>query len=51
MEGFKAELKEIESHMKDHKFVTEDGKVPDGQDLTVALLERCLRWCDIVLER
>lgn len=51
VKGFKAELQGIEATMKDHKFVTEDGKIPSGQDLTVALLERCLKWCDIVLER
>ncbi|KKY20080.1 hypothetical protein UCRPC4_g04269 [Phaeomoniella chlamydospora] len=51
IEGFKRELLEIEATMKDHKFVAEDGHIPPGQELTVGLLDRCLKWCDIVLEK
>lgn len=37
--------------MKDGKFLAEDGSVPEGQEIVVALLERCLLWSQIVLER
>jgi hypothetical protein len=37
--------------MKDGKLPAEDGSTPDRQDLVAPLLERCLRWCDIVQEK
>lgn len=37
--------------MKDGKFLGENGSVPAGQDIVTGLLERCLKWSYIVLER
>lgn len=37
--------------MKEGKLPAEDGSTPDGQNLVVPLLERCLKWCDIVQEK
>ena len=42
---------EIQATMKDGKLPAEDGSTPDRQDLVVPLLERCLKWCDIVQEK
>ncbi|KAI1913883.1 hypothetical protein LOZ53_002537 [Ophidiomyces ophidiicola] len=49
--GFKDRLIEIKGNMKDGKFVALDGSVPEGQEIVKVLLERCLIWVDIVLER
>lgn len=37
--------------MVDGNFVAQDGSVPEGQEVVKVLLDRCLRWADIVLER
>lgn len=37
--------------MKDGHFLGADGTIPEGQDIVKGLLERCLRWSDIVLDR
>jgi hypothetical protein len=44
-------LTEIKSTMHDGKLPGEDGAAGSGQDLVVPLLERCLRFCDIVEEK
>lgn len=41
----------IKSKMVDGNFLAPDGSIPEGQDIVKDLLERCLRWADIVLER
>jgi len=51
LEDLRAQLLEIKATMKDGKLPAEDGSTPDRQDLVVPLLERCLKWCDIVQER
>lgn len=37
--------------MKDGKFLASDSTVPSGQELVAGLLERCLKWCDIVQDK
>jgi hypothetical protein len=44
-------LKEIQSSMHDGKLPGEDGSIGSGQDLVVPLLERCLRFCDLMEEK
>ncbi|KAL9108675.1 MAG: hypothetical protein Q9227_006621 [Pyrenula ochraceoflavens] len=51
VEGFRTQLDEIKATMKDGHFLAEDNTVPSGQELVVGLLERCLKWCGIVLEK
>ncbi|KAK4680433.1 hypothetical protein QC764_213090 [Podospora pseudoanserina] len=51
VQKLQAKLKEIEESRVDGKFVDEEGNEIRGSDLVSALLARCLRWSDIVLER
>ncbi|KAJ2903244.1 uncharacterized protein MKZ38_010196 [Zalerion maritima] len=44
-------IKEVDATRVDGKFVNEAGEVLDGSDVVCEVLERCLRWSDIVLER
>ena len=37
--------------MKDGKLPSSDGAIYSGQEIVVPLLERCLKWCDIVQEK
>jgi hypothetical protein len=37
--------------MKDGNFVGPDGQILQGQEVVKALLERCWRWSELVLER
>ena len=37
--------------MVDGKFLAADSTAPAGQDIVVALLERCFLWSEIVLKR
>ena len=37
--------------MTDGKFLAEDKSAPAGQEIVTELLERCLMWSKIVLER
>ena len=37
--------------MVNGKFLAEDSTAPAGQDIVIALLERCLMWSEIVLKR
>ena len=37
--------------MVDGKFVGADGIVPTGQEIVDPLLDRCILWSEIVLER
>lgn len=45
------QLKKIKSSMKDGKFVGANGVPLAGQDAVKDLLERCLDWSNVVLER
>lgn len=49
--GFKDRLNEIKARMKDGVFLAPDGSIPEGQDIVKGLLERCLKWVDIVMSR
>ncbi|OLN86438.1 UPF0662 protein C30C2.08 [Colletotrichum chlorophyti] len=51
VQKLQAQLREIEEKRKDGKLLTEDGKVPAGSDELAALLEKCLEWSEVVLER
>jgi hypothetical protein len=42
---------EIKDTMRDGKLPSADGEIHSGQELVVPLLERCLKWCDIVEEK
>lgn len=49
--ALREQLKKIESKMKDGNFVDAEGNVLAGQDDIKALMQRCWRWTEIVLER
>ncbi|EAS32993.1 uncharacterized protein CIMG_04017 [Coccidioides immitis RS] len=49
--GFKERLNEIKAGMKDGNFLASDGSIPEGQEIVKTLLDRCLKWVDIVLDR
>ncbi|KAL8681532.1 MAG: hypothetical protein Q9186_002348 [Xanthomendoza sp. 1 TL-2023] len=51
VQGFKDQLREIQATMIDGKFLAEDSTMPAGQHVTTELLNRCLKWSEIVLER
>ena len=51
VQEFRDQLKEIQSKTVDGKFLGEDGKTPAGQEIVVELLNRCLKWSEIVLTR
>ena len=53
VKGFQEELLKMQATMKDGKFVDMDGSVPANseQEVVVGLLQRCLKWADLVLEK
>ncbi|PSR98962.1 hypothetical protein BD289DRAFT_361635 [Coniella lustricola] len=51
VEKLKAQLQEISAKRVDGKFKTADGEDAKGSDEVSQLLDRCLAWSDIVLER
>lgn len=51
MQKLKAQLQDIDAQRVDGNFKTEDGSVAKGGDEISALLDRCLVWSDIVLDR
>jgi hypothetical protein len=46
-----AQIKEVDAKRVDGKFVNVSGEVIPGSEDVVALLEKCLMWSGIVLER
>ncbi|KAK5069571.1 hypothetical protein LTS08_007609 [Lithohypha guttulata] len=51
LDELRNQLLEIKSHMQDGKLPGEEGQFADGQNLVVPLLERCLRFIQMVEER
>lgn len=51
MRELQEQLKKIRSSMKDGEFVGANGVPLAGQDAVKDLLERCLDWSNVVLER
>ncbi|KAK2729598.1 hypothetical protein CKAH01_02572 [Colletotrichum kahawae] len=51
VQKLQVQLREVGEKRKDGKFVSDDGKVPAGSDEVADLLEKCLKWSEIVLER
>ncbi|KAF9880756.1 hypothetical protein CkaCkLH20_01798 [Colletotrichum karsti] len=51
VQKLQAQLRELDEKRKDGKFVSEDGKVPAGSEEVAELLEKCLKWSEVVLER
>ncbi|KAL8879593.1 MAG: hypothetical protein Q9198_002831, partial [Flavoplaca austrocitrina] len=51
IQGFQDQLREIQATMVDGKFVTENSTTPAGQNVATELLDRCLKWSEIVLSR
>ncbi|MCJ1476672.1 hypothetical protein MMC13_005340 [Lambiella insularis] len=49
--GFQDQLKQMQATMVDGQFVGADGTIPHGQEIVVPLLNRCLFWADLCLER
>lgn len=49
--GLRDQLKKVEGTMKDGNFVGPDGAPLAGQDELKALMDRCWKWTEIVLER
>ncbi|EEH37424.2 hypothetical protein PAAG_07842 [Paracoccidioides lutzii Pb01] len=48
---FQEQLKGMKASMKDGNFLGPGGSIPAGQGIVKVLLERCLKWVEIVLER
>ena len=51
VEIFREQLNEIKGTMIEGKFIGADGTAPAGQEIVAGLLEKCLMWSDIVLDR
>ncbi|KAF6844058.1 hypothetical protein CMUS01_01471 [Colletotrichum musicola] len=51
VQKLQTQLRDIDETRKDGKFVSPEGNVPAGSDEVSELLEKCLKWSDIVLER
>ncbi len=51
VEGFRTQLREIQGTMVDGKFLAEDSTAPDGQAIVAKLLDRCVVWSELVLNR
>ncbi|KAK2797402.1 hypothetical protein FQN50_009203 [Emmonsiellopsis sp. PD_5] len=51
VQSFQEQLRSIQASMKGGNFVNPDGSIPDGQAIVKALLERCMKWSEIVLEK
>lgn len=51
MKDLRDKLLEIKGTMHDGQLPGEDGSAGSGQNLVVPLLERCLRFCDIVEDK
>ncbi|KAL9042187.1 MAG: hypothetical protein Q9180_000767 [Flavoplaca navasiana] len=51
IEGFQDQLREIQATMVDGKFKAENSTTPAGQNVATELLDRCLKWSEIVLSR
>ncbi|KAI4282974.1 MAG: hypothetical protein L6R38_002541 [Xanthoria sp. 2 TBL-2021] len=51
VQGFQDQLREIQATMVDGKFLVENKTTPAGQNVATELLNRCLKWSEIVLER
>ncbi|KAL8833696.1 MAG: hypothetical protein Q9170_004141 [Blastenia crenularia] len=49
--GFQDQLREIQATMVNGKFLAEDSSTPTGQEVATDLLNRCLKWSEIVLAR
>ncbi|MCJ1481479.1 hypothetical protein MMC06_001638 [Schaereria dolodes] len=49
--AFEDQLKEIQGTMVDGHFLGSDGTIPSGQEIVSELLNRCLKWSEIVLIR
>jgi hypothetical protein len=51
IQGFQDQLKEIEQSFKQKRLPVDNENEPAGEDLIAELLNHCLQWADIVLER
>ncbi|KAL8850152.1 MAG: hypothetical protein Q9221_004913 [Calogaya cf. arnoldii] len=51
VQGFQDQLREIQATMVGGKFLAEDSTTPAGQNVATELLNRCLKWSEIVLSR
>lgn len=48
LDDLRNQLLEMKKGMQDGKLLDDEGKTSSGQDLVVPLLERCLKFCEIV---
>lgn len=51
LDELRGQLHDMQKSMQDGKLPDEEGQVSDGQNLVVPLLQRCLRFCDMIEER
>lgn len=51
LDELRGQLLEIQKTAKDGKLPDEEGNLSDGQNLVVPLLERCLKFCEIVEQK
>jgi len=51
LDELRAQLLDMQKSMHDGKLPDEQGQITDGQTLVVPLLQRCLKFCDMVEER
>ncbi len=51
VQGYRDQLDEIKTHMVDGKFLSAGGIPLSDQDIVSGLLNRCVMWSEIVLDR
>ncbi|KAI4162544.1 MAG: hypothetical protein LQ342_003775 [Letrouitia transgressa] len=51
VQGLRDQLQDIQSAMVDGNFLAEDTTMPTGQQIARELLNRCLKWSEIVISR
>lgn len=51
LDELRGQLHDMQKSMQDGKLPDEEGQVSDGQNLVVPLLQRCLRFSDMIEER
>lgn len=51
IQGFQDQLKEIQDSLRSNKNTAQEQNGSAGGDLVAELLDRCLKWAELVLEK